>query len=71
MLDDTRLGGFKLEMDDNVGEDKADGVFISPKLYALRGPTNGKEKVKARGVMEWLVSNDKRAEQRRKEQGVE
>ena len=55
MLDSARLGGFKLEMKDNVGEEFAIGAFIAPKLYALKGPNTGKEKIVARGVMKWMV----------------
>ncbi len=36
LLDDDKLGSFKLEMKDDVGKDIATGVFIAPKLYALK-----------------------------------
>ena len=68
LLDDSRLGAMKLEMADNVGEDEAVGAFVALKLYALRGPTTGKEKIVARGIMKWMMSNDKESFARRREQ---
>lgn len=71
LLDETKLGAMKLEMHDNVGEDEAEGVFIAPKLYALRGKTTGKEKIVARGVMKWMFGDKERDEKRRKQEGQE
>lgn len=48
---ENKLGGFKLEMSENVGEDTATGVFVGLKLYALKGENTGKQKVVAKGVM--------------------
>jgi hypothetical protein len=47
-------------MDENVGEKYAIGCFVAPKLYALKGMENGKEKIKARGVMRWLFEEKER-----------
>lgn len=66
LLSNSELGKSKLEMQDNVGEDTATGVFVAPKLYALRGTHNvGEEKVKAKGVAQWMFSNDDTAQKRR------
>ncbi len=58
LLHDSKLGAFKLETFDDVGEEFATGCFVAPKLYALKGPNTGIEVVKARDVVEWLVKND-------------
>jgi DNA polymerase elongation subunit (family B) len=71
LLHDSRLGAMKLEMKDNVGEEEAIGVFVAPKLYALRGPTTGKEKVVARGILRWMTASDAEAEARREQEGQE
>lgn len=71
LLNDSRLGAMKLEMKDNVGEDEAIGVFVAPKLYALRGPNTGVEKVVARGILKWMTSDDMEAAARREQEGQE
>lgn len=38
-------------MTKNVDEETATGVFVAPKLYALKGTIKGKECVKGRGIM--------------------
>ena len=55
----------KLEMNDNVGESEAIGVFVAPKLYALRGPNTQDEKVVARGILKWMTNDDEEAQKRR------
>ena len=65
LLHDTKLGAFKLEMSDNVAEDEADGVFLSCKLYALRGPNTEVEKVKGKGIPAWLQLNEEKHIKRR------
>ena len=52
-------------MHDNVKEDEAIGIFISPKLYALRGPNTGVEKIKARGLMRWMIEDKQGYSERR------
>lgn len=71
LLNDSRLGAMKLEMKDNVGEAEAVGVFVAPKLYALRGPNTGEEKVVARGILKWMTSDDQEAADRREQEGQE
>lgn len=56
-------------MSDNVGEDFAEAVFLAPKLYALRGVTSGKTKVKAKGLPGWLTSDSDTAAKRREQNG--
>lgn len=56
----------KLEMKDNVDENEAEGIFMSNKLYALRGPNSKKEKIVARGVMKWMSKDDDVSAKRRK-----
>jgi hypothetical protein len=36
LLDNNKLGAFKLEMKDDVNTDFGIGVFVAPKLYALK-----------------------------------
>jgi DNA polymerase elongation subunit (family B) len=69
LLHDSKLGGFKLEMNDNVGEDTAIGCFVAPKLYALKGPTTGEEKIVARGILKWITGDDERDITRREQEG--
>jgi hypothetical protein len=65
MLHDSRLGGFKLEMNDNVSRDEADGIFLACKFYALR--SDKKEKLKGKGIPEWLLSDAKESFKNRRE----
>jgi hypothetical protein len=65
LLHDTKLGAFKLEMDDDVGEDEAEGIFLACKLYALRGPNTGVEMCKGKGIPEWLLKNEEKHIKRR------
>lgn len=69
LIDNKNLGGFKLEMKDNVGEDTATGVFIALKSYALKGENTGKEKIIAKGIMSWITGDDKKSEARRQQNG--
>ena len=59
MFDNQKLGYLKLEMDKHVGEKTATGVFVGLKMYALRGENTGKEKVCAKGICEWAMSDKK------------
>ena len=61
----------KLEMADNVGEDEAIGCFVSLKLYALRGPTTGQQKIVARGIMKWMIGDDEKDVKRRQHEGAD
>lgn len=36
LLDNDRLGAFKLEMKDDVNTEYGIGTFVAPKLYALK-----------------------------------
>lgn len=57
-------------MSDNVGEEEAIGSFVSLKLYALKGPNTGQEKIVARGVMKWMIGNEDRNIKRRSDEGA-
>jgi hypothetical protein len=60
------LGNFKIE--DSCGCEKPEAVYVTNKVYALRNPVTGKEKVKSKGVPQWLCSDDKEGFKERRTQ---
>lgn len=61
---DNILGNFKVE--DSCGCELPEAVYVTNKVYALRNPNDhSHEKIKSKGVPEWLVSGEERAEKRR------
>lgn len=59
----ARLGAWDIE------KDNCSGVFIAPKMYALKDNETNKEEIKGKGIPAYMVTTDQQGIDRRIREG--